>query len=396
MERSKKRDSTKSILLIIDSLEKGGAQKNFLNLANYLYIKDYNIKILVTSSNLEVGYPELLNSKIEIDFLNIKKQLNLFLKLRKISEYKCETVICFSPIISCYLNFYNIFKRKKIKIISRCMNTLSESKKIRKNKIKEYVKELIYKNLYFLSNKIIAQSIDMQKDLIENYNISSDKIKVINNSLSKDYINNFFREKISLEEKKYFKNKTIAIVGRLVKQKNHVFLIYLIKKIVERGNKINLVILGKGPEEKNIRDVIKKMGLENYVFLLGAKSNPYKYIKESNFLWLSSYYEGFPNVLLDAIFSGTVIISNDCKSGPREIISQGEQAYNDFKCFGKFKYGYLYKLDDHKKITEEYLQELEKILFNSEIENSNIEKNYKEIEKKYYIENQLSKYLEIL
>ena len=385
----------KNILLIIDSLGKGGAQKNFLNLANYLYTKDYNVKILVTSSNLEVGYPELLNNEIKVDFLNIKTQLKLFLKMRNICKYNCETIICFSPIISCYINFYNIFKIKKIKIISRCMNTLSESKKIRKNKIKEYMKGLIYKNLYFLSNKIIAQSIDMKKDLIKNYNIPFEKIKVINNSLSKEYINNFFKEKISLEEEKYFKDKSIVVVGRLVKQKNHIFLIYLIKKLVERGNKINLVVLGKGSEEDNIRKLIKNLCLENHIFLLGAKNNPYKYIKKANFLWLSSYYEGFPNVLLDAIFSNTVIISNDCKSGPREIISQGEKYLTKSKYFEKHKYGYLYKLNDYNKISNEYLEELEHVLFDSEDENLNIREQYKQLEKKYYIENQLSNYLEM-
>lgn len=64
-----------------------------------------------------------------------------------------------------------------------------------KNKIKEYIKDNIYKILYFLSDKIIAQSIDMKEDLVNNYYIPIDKIQVINNSLSKEYVNNFFKEK---------------------------------------------------------------------------------------------------------------------------------------------------------------------------------------------------------
>lgn len=96
---------------------------------------------------------------------------------------------------------------------------------------------------------------------------------------------------------------------------------------------------------------------------------------------MSSYYEGFPNVLLDAIFSNTVIISNNCKSGPREIISQGEKYLTKLKYFEKYKYGYLYKLNDYKKISNEYLEELEHILFNSEDENLNIQKRYKQLEK---------------
>lgn len=383
------------ILLITDYLGKGGAEKIFLMLANYLKSEKFCVEIIVICKT-EIGYPDLINKDIKINYFNCRSSKFIFLKLLKIFCKKPSTIISFSPLMSCYINLYNVFRRKKIKIISRCTNTLSEQKKLRKNIFKKNIEDFIYKKSYYLSDKIIAQSEDMKKDLMNNYNITSEKIKTINNSLSKDYVKKFLEEKISLEEKKYFKNKTIVIVGRLVKQKNHNFLICVIKKLIERGNKINLIILGKGIEENNLKESIKALGLENYIFLLGAKENPYKYIKEADFLWLSSYYEGFPNVLLDAIFSGTVIISNDCKSGPREIISQGEEVYNDFKCFEKFKYGYLYKLDDYTKVTEEYLQELEKILFNSEIDNLNIEKNYKELEKKYYIKNQLSKYLEIL
>lgn len=92
-----------------------------------------------------------------------------------------------------------------------------------------------------------------------------------------------FLKKNFIRRKKYFNDKSIVVVGRLVKQKNHTFLINLMKKLIERGNKINLIILGKGSEDSNIRELIKYLCLENNIFLLGEKDNPYKYIKKPIF-----------------------------------------------------------------------------------------------------------------
>ena len=104
--------------------------------------------------------------------------------------------------------------------------------------------------------------------------------------------------------------------------------------------KFNLILLS-GNENINLLKRVKDINLNNYVKIFDFQKIPYPFIKSCDFLVLSSFYEGYPNVLLEAGCLRIPIISSDCRSGPMEI-TQGE------------KNGYLYKnnnfFDFEKKI----------------------------------------------
>lgn len=386
----------KKIVLFIDSLDYGGTQKNCISLANFLSIK-YEVKIIV-AFNSNIMNKENINKEIDIKFLNCKNKIDLFFKLQDKKLYKeISNIISFIPFISSVINFHKLFFKKNIPIISRCNNTLGEYSKYKKISILEnFLKSLLYKYLFRLSNRIIAQSFKMKEDLIKTYCIPESKIIVINNSLDFKKIKFLIEEKITENEKKYFKNPTIIMVGRLVEQKNHIFLIEVINKLLKRKKEINLIILGDGTHKNMLLSKIKEYNLENNVFILGMKENPYKYIYNANFLWLASLYEGFPNVLLDAIACNKVIISNDCKSGPREIIAQNDNFIKKMNYFEEYKYGYLYSLTKIEEISEEFIDEVEDIIFNSIEKNQKIMYNYDFLKKIYSQENQLNKYLNLL
>ena len=75
---------------------------------------------------------------------------------------------------------------------------------------------------------------------------------------------------------------------------------------------------------------------------MGFNNNPYKYIKKSDFLILTSIYEGLPNVILEAIVLNKVVISSDCPTGPKEILKNG-------------KYGILFKTKSVKDLEKNCL-----------------------------------------
>ncbi|QFT85196.1 N-acetylgalactosamine-N,N'-diacetylbacillosaminyl-diphospho-undecaprenol 4-alpha-N-acetylgalactosaminyltransferase [Halomonas sp. THAF12] len=85
-----------------------------------------------------------------------------------------------------------------------------------------------------------------------------------------------------------------------------------------------LVLIGDGDRE-GVEKEIEKQGLHDQVLLLGALDNPYPYMKQASALLLASDYEGLPNVLLEALACGTPVVSTDCLSGPRDILT-GELA----------------------------------------------------------------------
>lgn len=72
---------------------------------------------------------------------------------------------------------------------------------------------------------------------------------------------------------------------------------------------------------KNIQKLTKNLQLKDDVLFLGFKNNPFKYIAKADLFVLSSLWEGFPNVLIEAMVCGLPIISTGCRSGPREILA---------------------------------------------------------------------------
>ena len=84
------------------------------------------------------------------------------------------------------------------------------------------------------------------------------------------------------------------------------------------------MILGDGPERKRIEDYIQKNSLQNKVYLPGFVSNPYWYIQNSDMFLLTSHYEGFGVVLIEALACDTNVITFDCPYGPREIFDNDD------------------------------------------------------------------------
>ncbi|MDO4690977.1 MAG: glycosyltransferase [Fusobacterium sp.] len=85
-----------------------------------------------------------------------------------------------------------------------------------------------------------------------------------------------------------------------------------------------LIIVGEGPDRKNLEKLTKEKKLENRVIFLGAITNPFVLMKNAKIFILSSKVEGFGLVLVEALYCGTKVISSDCPVGPKEILENGE------------------------------------------------------------------------
>ena len=114
--------------------------------------------------------------------------------------------------------------------------------------------------------------------------------------------------------------KYVIAVGRLVKLKQFDKLIESYSKSHLPEKNIHLVILGTGKEHANLEKKISDFNLQAVIHLLGFKENVYDYISKAKFLVLSSQYEGFSMVILEALSLGIPVVSFDCEYGPRELI----------------------------------------------------------------------------
>jgi len=100
-----------------------------------------------------------------------------------------------------------------------------------------------------------------------------------------------------------------------------------------KSKKARLIILGEGSMRVELENLIEKLELTSVVQLAGHVENPLKYFKQADVFVLSSYAEGLPNVLVEAMMCGCTPVSTDCPTGPSEVLQDG-------------KYGYLVPVQD--------------------------------------------------
>ena len=148
--------------------------------------------------------------------------------------------------------------------------------------------------------------------------------------------------------------KVIITAGRLVKDKDHQTLIKAFSKV---NNQLNceLVILGEGPLKDDLRNLAKKLEIEQNVHFIGFQQNPYAYFKQADLFTLSSLSEGFGHVLVEALAVGLPIVSTNCKPGAEEVLENG-------------KYGELCEVGNH----EEMAMKIKEVLTLSRNETSDV------------------------
>ena len=122
-------------------------------------------------------------------------------------------------------------------------------------------------------------------------------------------------------------SKRIISVGRLQKVKNYELVVRLCERLAVEFPDWSWDIYGEGSERKHLQELIDEKGLSGFLRLKGNVSDIYKKYDEYSFIVMTSRYEGFPMVLLEASARGLPLLSFDIETGPNEIISEGYNGY---------------------------------------------------------------------
>lgn len=128
-------------------------------------------------------------------------------------------------------------------------------------------------------------------------------------------------------ERSPLERKRAVAVGRLVSQKNFADAVSAWKAVAVSHPGWTLDIYGEGSLRKELGKKIQDSGLSGKVRLMGASENIHKELLDSSFLLMTSRYEGFPMVLLEAAECGLPMVSYDCPKGPAEIIRNGVNGF---------------------------------------------------------------------
>jgi len=115
---------------------------------------------------------------------------------------------------------------------------------------------------------------------------------------------------------------TLIAVGRMSYEKGFDLLIKAHAKVLKKGIDHNLIIVGNGPHQGELQDLVRCLEVADSVFMPGYISNPYPLIKKARALVLSSRFEGLSGVIIEALALGKPFVATAC-GGPVEILSDG-------------------------------------------------------------------------
>lgn len=181
---------------------------------------------------------------------------------------------------------------------------------VRYNKLQRIFMSLLYRR----ADGFVYQTNAIQRKYAEKYKIRNSV--VIYNPITK--------EQIGVSNKK---EKVILSVGRLIPEKNHELLIRAFAS-AEKLSDYELHIYGAGPLKEKLLDLIRQLDMEKRIRLCGVELNPIKIHNNATIFALSSYVEGFPNALIEAMANGILCVASDLESGViREIIQNEENGY---------------------------------------------------------------------
>lgn len=179
---------------------------------------------------------------------------------------------------------------------------------------------------YPWADQIVSASQGVAADVAQMTRVPLESIQVIYNPVVTPEVLEKLRQPIDHPWFAPGELPVILGVGRLVSQKDFPTLIQAFAR-VRPGYPSRLMILGEGEDRPKLEAMVRELGLENAVALPGFVENPYAYMAHAGVFALSSVFEGFGNVVAEALATGTPVVSTNCPSGPAEILANGKYGH---------------------------------------------------------------------
>jgi len=362
------------ILYLITSTSVGGAEIVLKHLVNFLDKEKFEPLVVSVVPLGEIGL-EMATGGFIVKSLAMKNKLDFLVFWRFLQMIKKER----PDIIHAHMFHAIILARwaklffKKIKVISTIHN----------ENIGGWWREKILGATDFLSDYSTAVSKDVTELMIKKGVAPVGKIMTIYNGIDLSEIikidDNFdLRKKFNLTDDV----KIILNVGRLSPAKGLDVLSVAVKKLNQEGIKSVLVLVGDGPERKNLEELAVNLGISREIFFVGWQKNVSDYLAATDLFVLSSRWEGMPTVILEAQTVGALTVAT-AVPGTREIIKDGETGFLIAKTDAeelakKIKYVFGLSEPDRKKIIAA-AQKMVREKFSAETMSRNYEKLYLKI-----------------
>ncbi|SDI57866.1 glycosyltransferase [Chryseobacterium jejuense] len=323
----------KKILIRIGSLRHGGAEKVLVNFLKNLPKDKYEVDLLI---NLYTGmYIQEVPSWVKLHYL-LKGEMITTNRPHEIPVKAFRVLYQKMFLMFPSLLYKFILKNKKYDVEIAAIHGMykevlsspqKDSKKIVwvQNDIfnlKEYTPDVIRQ--FFKFDRILVISNKLKEEMQKLARTEKEKqavVKIFNPIDSQDTLQ---KAEVKIDDYPFSKDlPTFVTIGTVYPQKGYDRLLDVHKKLMDEGLKHQIIIIGDGFDFENIQTKLNQLGLQETVKMLGFRSNPYPYLKKSDFYVMSSRHEGFPTIIAEALILNKPVVSTDV-SGIKDLLQDGK------------------------------------------------------------------------
>jgi glycosyltransferase involved in cell wall biosynthesis len=301
------------VLLFTSQLGAGGAERHVVRLANHLDRQRFAVSIVVLRAG---SYQADLAPDVELHVLGVRMRYALAPLVRLLRRVRPDVVLSTLHHANCLALAAAALIARPPPIVAAIQNTSTIEFRRGATATKRLIRGLI-PHLYPRAHAVVALSRGVRDDLAAWIPRLRDRIEVIYNAGFDDRVlEGMDREEPDLPP---VEGPLLLACGRLVPQKGYPHLLDAFARLRAR-RPATLWIAGDGPLKPALLERAEALGIARSVWFAGFRSNPYALMRRADIFVLPSLWEGFANVIVEAMAVGTPVVASDCPHGPGEII----------------------------------------------------------------------------
>lgn len=305
----------KEVCFIIASYAGGGAERATISIASELSKEDH-LHVTLVVLNAEGPLVNLAEGVDTIEF-DYSRASYSFFELRS-SLRQMQPDVVFSVLQQCNVLIYLIDQCTRNSWKTVCMLQNHYEKIIANENI---IISYLFTKALEDADLVMACSRGVAKNLTEHTTVSAEQVRQIYNPIDVQKVQKLRQEEVDSD---VFDNHPVLVgCGRLEEQKGFRYFIEALPDIHEEYPDAQIVLLGDGTLRRDLKEQAKELNINDRVHFFGFVDNPYKYMRAADVFVLSSLWEGFGNVVVEALACGIPIVSTDCPYGPGEILQDG-------------------------------------------------------------------------